>query len=72
MTRSYCRPYAFAVFNNVIVIVIALAALILIIVAEALFRQSVANGNMRRVVARLDGGLVVLGVIGFLVYQVVR
>lgn len=70
MTRSYCRPYAFAVFNNVIVI--ALAALILIIVAETLFRQSVSKGNMRRVVARLDGALVVLGAIGFALYRLVR
>lgn len=70
--RARFGPYAIAVFNDVIIILMALAALILMIVAEALFRQSVAKGNMRRVVARIDGGLVVLGVIGFLVYQVAR
>ncbi|HLG50513.1 MAG TPA: hypothetical protein VKY56_02625 [Chloroflexota bacterium] len=67
--RLHLNHYAFALYDDVVVLALVLAWLVLLIVAEARCRESANRGRLVAFAARLDGGLGVLGIIGYVLYQ---
>ncbi len=63
--------WAFAAYSDVIVILLVLGWLVFLVVAEAWLRQSAERKALGRRLIRLDGPLVALLAIGYLVYRVV-
>ncbi len=63
--------YAFAAFNNTIVIVFLLAWLVMVVVTESWYRQAAEKGLLGRRFARLSLVLLALLAVGFLTEWVV-
>ncbi|MBX6772603.1 MAG: hypothetical protein IRY83_12810 [Chloroflexi bacterium] len=67
--RLRLNHYAFALYDDVVVLILVLAWLVLLIVVEARCRESASRGHLLAFAARLDGGLGVLGIVGYVLYQ---
>lgn len=67
--RLRLDKYAYAAYNNVVVLALVLGWLVLVIASESLCRQSTQKGALGRLLVRLDGGLAGLIAVGFVLYQ---
>jgi hypothetical protein len=68
--RLRLDKYAYAAYNNAVVLALVLGWLVLVIASESWCRQSAQKGHLGRLIVRLDGGLAFLILIGFALYQV--
>lgn len=68
--RLRLDKYAYAAYNNVVVLALVIGWLVLVIVSEAWCRQSAQKGRLAALVLRLDGTMAALIAIGFVLYQV--
>ena len=68
--RLRLDKYAYAAYNNVVVLALILGCLILVILSESWCRVSAKKGRLTRLVARLDGCLAVSAVTGYVLVLV--
>ncbi len=68
--RARLDKYAFAAYNDVVVIGLALVWLVLAVVTEAWFRESAGRRALGRMAVRTDGAVVVLIAVGYAAYLV--
>ncbi len=68
--RLRLDKYAYAAYNNIVVLALVLGWLVLVIASESSCRQNAQKGTLGRLIVRLDGGLAVLIAVGFVLYQV--
>jgi uncharacterized protein YjeT (DUF2065 family) len=64
--------YAYAAYNNIVVLALVLGWLVLVIVSEAWCRQATARGKLSRFAIRMFGTQFVLIALGYLLYVVGR
>jgi hypothetical protein len=68
--RLRLDKYAYAAYNNVVVLGLVLAWLVLVVASETWCRQAAERGHLRRLIVRLGGVLVVLITIGYAAFRV--
>jgi len=66
--RARLDKYAYATYNNAVVLVLLLSWLLLVVISEAWCRQSAQKGRLLRLISRLDGALAALVVVGYALY----
>ena len=68
--RLRLDKYAYAAYNNVVVLGLVLAWLVLVVASETWCRRAAERGRLRRLIVRLDGALIVLIAIGYAAFRV--
>jgi hypothetical protein len=68
--RLRLDKYTYAAYNNVVVLGLLLAWLVLVVASETWCRRAAERGHLRRLIVRLDGLLVLLIIIGYAAFRV--